>query len=94
MEDFFAEGGGCRSTYIGCVTTLHSRVLPGSLHIVASLLWTRSSFQTTTFRLTSRSVLLHEGLASLNGDSGKTRMERSGFCWRASTSEAVDKVVL
>ena len=46
------------------------------------------------FRLTSRSVLLHEGLASLNGDSGKTRVERSGFCWRGSAREAVDKVVL
>ena len=46
------------------------------------------------FRLTSRSVLLHRGLASLNDDSGKTRVERSGFCWRGSTREAVDKVVL
>ena len=31
------------------------------------------------FRLTSRSVLLQEGLASLNGNSGKTRLERSGL---------------
>ena len=31
------------------------------------------------FRLTSRSVLLQEGLASQNGDSGKSRVERSGF---------------
>ena len=46
------------------------------------------------FRLTSRSVLLHEDLASLNGDSGKTSVEWLGFCWRGSTREAVDKVVL
>ena len=32
-----------------------------------------------SFRLTSRSVLLQGGLASLNGDCGKTRVERSGF---------------
>ena len=45
-------------------------------------------------RLSSRSVLLHEGLASLNSDSGNARVERSGFYWRGGTREAVGNVVL
>ena len=32
----------CRSPYVGCVTTHHSWVLPGSLHVVASYLYTRT----------------------------------------------------
>ena len=39
------------------------------------------------FQLASRSVLLHEGLTSLNGDSGKTRVERSGFVGGAARGE-------
>ena len=45
------EEGGCRSTYIGYVTTHHSGWLPGSRDIVVSLLYTRrSSFHITTRR--------------------------------------------
>ena len=36
------------------------------------------------FRLASRLVSLHESLASQNGASGKTRVERLGFCGRAA----------
>ena len=45
----FVEEGGCRSTYIGYVTTHHTGWLPGSRDIVVSLLYTRrSSVDTTT----------------------------------------------
>ena len=45
------EEGGCRSTYIGYVTTHHSGWLPGCRDIVVSFLYPRtSSFHTTTHR--------------------------------------------
>ena len=45
----FVEDGGCRSMYIGYITTHYLGWLPGSRDIVVSLLYTRrSSFHTTT----------------------------------------------
>ena len=52
------EEGGCRSTYIGYVTTHHSGWLPGSRDIVVSLLYTRrSSFHTTTMSVLFFAIL-------------------------------------